>query len=178
MRHGAPGESGGNRPHLHLSGVEPGHPRRRPVPGARLVHRRRRSKRGGQDHLEAGEIRWNGVSVADPARFLAFGRSAYIAQARTGSADVLYGEVTRALEGGVELLAVDDLSAVLDMRQERTLWDRLFWRWGACLAVSNRQPALSRADRIVVLHEGRTVGEGKLEELLHTCPEMQRIWRR
>ena len=87
--------------------------------------------------------------------------------------------MARLLEGEAELLVVDDLSAVLSMEEERMLWDalfarRLFWRQGACLAVSNRQPALSRADHIVVLVEGRVVGEGRLEELLRTCAEMQR----
>ena len=128
-----------------------------------------------------GEICWNGALVADPARFLAPPRVAYVAQARPGSEKALRGELARMLESEAELLVVDDLSAALDAQEERMLWDalfvrRLFRRQGACLAVSNRQPALSRADRIMVLREGQVVGEGRLEELLQTCVEMRRIW--
>ena len=134
----------------------------------------------GQLHLDAGDIRCNGVLVTDPGRFLALPRVAYIAQAHAEPEELLCWEVAEALEAGAELLVVDDLSTVLSARQERALWDalfarRLFRRWGACLAVSNRQAALSRADHILVLAEGKMVGEGRLEALLVTCTEMQRI---
>jgi len=136
----------------------------------------------GQFPLEAGQIRWDGALIVDPGRFFAPSRATYIAQARIESPQVLYGGAARALTGGAELLVVDDLSAALDAQEERMLWDalfvrRLFRRHGTCLAVSNRQPALSRADQTIVLAEGRVVGEGRLEELLQTCVEMRRIWK-
>ena len=46
-----------------------------------------------------------------------------------------------------------------------------------CLVVSHRRAALQRADRIVLLKEGRVEAMGTLEELLDASEEMRGIWR-
>jgi ATP-binding cassette subfamily B protein len=101
------------------------------------------------------------------------------------------GQVQRAAAARMfvrtpDLLVFDDLSSALDVRTEQALWERLdaarVVRGGAatggmtCVAVSHRQAALQRADRILVLKSGRLIAEGTLPQLLGSCEEMQRLW--
>jgi ABC-type multidrug transport system fused ATPase/permease subunit len=66
----------------------------------------------------------------------------------------------RMFLGRPELLVFDDLSSALDRATERELWDRLFARRDVtCLVVSHSPIALDRADRVLVLEDGRLVEE-------------------
>ena len=57
-----------------------------------------------------------------------------------------------------ELLVVDDLSSALDVDTEARLWDRVAGGgFATALLVSHRPHVLERADRVVVLDEGRVV---------------------
>jgi len=179
---------------------------------------------------DAGEIRWNGQAVEDPATFFVPPRSAYTAQVPLlfseplrdnilmglpedrvdlqgaiwqaameqdlaeldRGLDTVIGAKGVKLSGGQrqrtaaarmfvrdpELLVFDDLSSALDVDTERILWERLVGTGTpTCLVVSHRRPALRRADWIIVLKDGRVEAEGKLEDLIETCEEMQRLWR-
>ena len=92
------------------------------------------------------------------------------------------GQVQRAAAArmfltGAELLVFDDLSSALDVETERRLWDGLFSdRDVTCLVVSHRRAALERADRVIVLDEGRVVVAGTLAEVTRGSPDLAALF--
>ncbi|MCR4689770.1 MAG: ABC transporter ATP-binding protein/permease [Lachnospiraceae bacterium] len=79
--------------------------------------------------------------------------------------------VARALVGKKPILILDDSSSALDMVTDKRLREALRTREypSTTFIVSQRTAAISDADMILVMDNGRIVASGKHEELLATC---------
>ncbi|MGY1702426.1 ATP-binding cassette domain-containing protein [Geodermatophilus sp. SYSU D00766] len=73
--------------------------------------------------------------------------------------------LARALATEAELLVADDVSSALDARTELELWEALRGRGVTVVGASAKRSALARADRVVVLEEGRVAATGRWDEL-------------
>ncbi|GGA14141.1 HlyB/MsbA family ABC transporter [Paenibacillus marchantiophytorum] len=84
----------------------------------------------------------------------------------------------RMLVRDAELYVFDDLSSALDVETEQKLWERMFQRRAdaTCLVVSHRKTALTRADHIIVMRDGRIEAEGTSAELLLRSETFQQLW--
>jgi ATP-binding cassette, subfamily B, bacterial len=73
--------------------------------------------------------------------------------------------LARALATDAELIVADDVSSALDARTETELWAALARRGSTVVGASSKTAALIRADRVVVLEEGRVAAVGPWQEL-------------
>ncbi|MEJ5869258.1 ABC transporter ATP-binding protein [Pseudokineococcus sp. 5B2Z-1] len=73
--------------------------------------------------------------------------------------------LARALATEAELLVADDVSSALDARTEVELWESLRRRGTTVVGSTSKRSALARADRVVVLEEGRLAASGPWAEL-------------
>ncbi len=88
--------------------------------------------------------------------------------------------IARALHGRPKLLLLDDCTASLDAENEDRLWDGLRAATPDAIVVlcSHRLATVRRADRIVVMEDGRIAGSGSHDELLESVPAYRRFVQR
>jgi ATP-binding cassette subfamily B protein len=76
-----------------------------------------------------------------------------------------------------EVYIVDDPSSALDSRTERELWRRMLYHNGAtCIAVTHQSELVRRADRILVLDDGRVEALGSWSEVRRTSRVMNDLF--
>lgn len=85
--------------------------------------------------------------------------------------------IARALIRKPELLILDDSSSALDYVTDLKLRRNIRKLKLTAIIVSQRVSSIMDADNILVLSEGRVIGNGKHSELLTTCPEYADMYR-
>jgi ABC-type multidrug transport system fused ATPase/permease subunit len=85
--------------------------------------------------------------------------------------------LARALLQGARILVLDEPVSQIDVHGERELRDTLrrARARATTLTIAHRLSTLLASERIVVMDEGRIVGDGPHAELLETCPAYRRL---
>ena len=86
--------------------------------------------------------------------------------------------IARALVGKPQILILDDSASALDYATDAALRSALRKLPGemTVIIVSQRASSIQHADQILVLEDGMLAGQGKLENLMQTCPVYREIY--
>ena len=87
--------------------------------------------------------------------------------------------IARAVARDAEIYIFDDTFSALDYKTDRTLRQTLKTEMkdATCLIVAQRIGTIMDADQILVLENGRVVGQGTHRELMESCAAYQEIAR-
>lgn len=85
--------------------------------------------------------------------------------------------IARALAKNPEILILDDSTSALDYETEKKFWSDLDenYRDMTKIVITQRTGRIQNADLILVMNDGRIVGQGTHEELMKTCQVYQEI---
>ncbi len=138
----------------------------------------------GRDNIDAATVDW-AVDVAQLKREIERFPKGMDTAIGTRGVAISGGQkqrlgLARALVGKPRILILDDCTSALDSRTETALWDRLHEVLPEMTAVliTHRPDTLEKADRIVVMDEGRIVESGTHAELIALEGHYYRIYRR
>ena len=75
-----------------------------------------------------------------------------------------------------QIFILDDISSALDISTEKTFWTRLLKNnESSFIIVSNKRFILEKANKIIVLKDGRIESEGTFNELIEKSMEFKNI---
>ncbi|MCL1895017.1 MAG: ABC transporter ATP-binding protein [Clostridiales bacterium] len=134
----------------------------------------------GDDITE--EAMHKAAQIAQAAGFIEEKEGGFEAEIAQGGTNVSGGQrqrlaIARAVAKNPKIFIFDDSFSALDYRTDRDLRRALAKNLGGAtvLIVAQRIATILRADKIIVLDDGRIVGEGTHKELLSGCPVYREI---
>ena len=135
----------------------------------------------GTDDADEKDLR-HAIDVAQATELVAQKEDGLETAIAQGGTNVSGGQrqrlaIARALATHPEVLVLDDSFSALDYATDARLRQALAREQAdtAVLVVAQRIATVMGADQIIVLDEGRVVGQGTHEELLRSCPEYLEI---
>ncbi len=86
--------------------------------------------------------------------------------------------ITRALAGNPDILILDDSSSALDYKTDAALRQAILnhYTGTTTIVIAQRVSSIMSLDHILVMDEGRIIGQGTHEELLASCPQYLDIY--
>jgi len=122
------------------------------------------------------------VAIAQSTDFVEEMEGGYTAAIAQGGTNISGGQkqrlaIARAVCREPEIFIFDDSFSALDYKTDRALRNALKKETSGvtCLIVAQRIGTIMDADQIIVLDEGRVVGQGKHRELLSSCAVYKEI---
>ncbi|MDE5756627.1 MAG: ABC transporter ATP-binding protein/permease [Clostridia bacterium] len=116
------------------------------------------------------------VDIAQASEFVNSGEKGFEREIAQGGSNVSGGQkqrlaIARAISKKAPIYVFDDSFSALDFKTDAKLRQALAEEMGdACvIIVAQRVGTIKNADKIIVLDDGRIVGEGKHQDLLKTC---------
>ena len=117
------------------------------------------------------------AEIAQATEFILAKEEKYNSEISQGGSNVSGGQkqrlsIARALAKNPKILLFDDSFSALDYKTDvklrKTLKEKM--KDTTTIIVAQRIATILHADKIIVMNEGRVVGEGKHKELLSSCP--------
>ena len=126
----------------------------------------------------------NAVADARAAEFVEAYEDKYQHRASIHGANLSGGQrqrilISRALAADPDILILDDASSALDYKTDAALRKAILEHHSGTttIIVAQRVSSIMSLDHILVMDEGRVIGQGTHEELLRSCPQYQDIYK-
>ena len=130
----------------------------------------------GDENITDEEMK-TAAEIAQATEFILAKEKKYNSEISQGGSNVSGGQkqrlsIARALAKNPKILLFDDSFSALDYKTDvklrKTLKEKM--KDTTTIIVAQRIATILHADKIIVMNEGRVVGEGKHKELLSSCP--------